>query len=219
WVVAEGRYEPQNFPFFQIDASELVWNFATRSSNFKTLRAEKEAALAGRGWEVESSTDLFTNGFAAVIRAEATQDDYLGVAAGDGGADSGAAQTPEQVREADLATLFAGLPGTDARVTRLRADLAHASLVDDLFLQASSEQSLLQNVRQATKPVDDTVCPTYPPCDPSLQPGHNGLSAGGGDGCNASAHSNEDDFFVGTLFATFAISLFSRAKRKGRRAS
>jgi hypothetical protein len=26
WVVADGRYEPQNFPFFHIADSELVWD-------------------------------------------------------------------------------------------------------------------------------------------------------------------------------------------------
>ena len=215
WVVAEGRYEPQNFPFFQIDASEVVWDFATRSSNFKSLRTAKEAALNGRGWEVESSSDLFLDSFVRQIRAEAATVDYPAVEGGDGAPDSGIAQTPEHARDADLATLFAGLPGSTARVTRLRADLAHASLVDDLFLQASSVQDPLDRTRRATKPEDNTVCPTYPPCDPN----RGGFFLAGGDGCNTSGQTTDDDFFVGTLFASFAITLFSRAKRKDRKPS
>ncbi len=216
WVVAEGRYEPQNFPFFQIDASELVWDFATRSSNFKSLRAAKEAALNGRGWEVESSSDLYTVSFSNRIRAEATNGDYLAVEGGDGAPDAGMAESADHVRDADLATLFADLHGTTARVTRLRADLAHASLVDDLVLQASPVQDPLDRTRRATLPVDETVCPTYPPCDPN----RGGLSAGGGgDGCNSSGHKTDDDLFMGTLLASFAITLFSRAKRKDRKAA
>src|SRR6202044_2992311 len=58
WVVSDGRYEPQNFPFFHIDDSQLVWDWSTSSSNYTTLRATNEAALGGRGWEIESSIDL-----------------------------------------------------------------------------------------------------------------------------------------------------------------
>src|SRR5579859_3562497 len=32
WVVADGRYEPQNFPFFHIEDSELVWDFSQQAS-------------------------------------------------------------------------------------------------------------------------------------------------------------------------------------------
>ena len=58
WVVSDGRYEPQNFPFFHIEDSELVWDWSTSSSNYTTLRAAHEQALGGKGWEIESSIDL-----------------------------------------------------------------------------------------------------------------------------------------------------------------
>ena len=32
WVVADGRYEPQNFPFFHIDDSQLVWDWSANSA-------------------------------------------------------------------------------------------------------------------------------------------------------------------------------------------
>ena len=46
---ADGRWEPQNFPFFQIKDSELSWDWNTDSSNYETLRLSKEAALKGKG--------------------------------------------------------------------------------------------------------------------------------------------------------------------------
>ena len=55
---SDGRYEPQNFPFFHIDDSQLVWDWSTSSSNYTTLRAQNEAALGGKGWEIESSITL-----------------------------------------------------------------------------------------------------------------------------------------------------------------
>jgi hypothetical protein len=58
WVVADGRYEPQNFPFFHIDDSALVWDWSTDSSNYTTLRVQNEATLNGAGWEIESSLTL-----------------------------------------------------------------------------------------------------------------------------------------------------------------
>src|SRR5580704_3641388 len=58
WVVSDGRYEPQNFPFFHIDDGQLVWDFSTNLSNYTTLRAQNESALGGKGWEIESSLSL-----------------------------------------------------------------------------------------------------------------------------------------------------------------
>jgi uncharacterized protein DUF2330 len=58
WIVSDGRYEPQNFPFFHIDDSSLVWDFKTSSSNYTALRAQNEAQLKNAGWEIESSISL-----------------------------------------------------------------------------------------------------------------------------------------------------------------
>ena len=52
WVVSDGRYEPQNFPFYHIDDSALIWDWQASSSNYTTLRASNEAALADQGWEI-----------------------------------------------------------------------------------------------------------------------------------------------------------------------
>src|SRR5579863_5137298 len=58
WVVADGRYQPQNFPFFHIDDSQLVWDWSSSSSNYTTLRKQNETTLGGKGWEIESSLTL-----------------------------------------------------------------------------------------------------------------------------------------------------------------
>ena len=53
WVIAEGRYETQNFPYFIISGNDLTWDWATSKSDYSTLRAQKSAD--GRTWELESS--------------------------------------------------------------------------------------------------------------------------------------------------------------------
>jgi hypothetical protein len=63
-VVSDGRWEPQNFPFFTITDSELTWDWTSEnginggSSNYETVRLRKENALKGRGWQIESSLEL-----------------------------------------------------------------------------------------------------------------------------------------------------------------
>jgi len=173
WIVSDGRYEPQNFPFFHIDDSSLVWDFSTSSSNYTTLRAADEAALKGRGWEIESSLDLseqlignvilsggqyYGGGLSQVAPSDPSLD-YLAVGDPDAGADGGF-QTAEEVRTEDVNALFAGLPGPNARVTRVRSDIAHAAMTADLVFQASADQSELSNIRDVTQSIN-LVCPSY----------------------------------------------------------
>jgi Uncharacterized protein conserved in bacteria (DUF2330) len=73
WVIGDGRWEPQNFPFFTIKDSEISWDWNTSSSNYETLRLSKEAALKGRGWQFESSLELSQN----TIRQDVSQAIYL----------------------------------------------------------------------------------------------------------------------------------------------
>jgi hypothetical protein len=245
WVVSDGRYEPQNFPFFHIDDSALVWDWQTSLSNYTTLRTQQEAAQAYKAWEIESSIDLNEQIISTAIvtggqslgtvagQASDPSQDYLpvttaapgapdagdagvpspladaasdeqasdaaadgaasadtdsdadasdaaadggasndsgveasaGLDAGVGAADAGSAvvMTAEQVRAADIAALFAGLPGPIVRVTRIRSDIAHAAMTADLVLQASSDQSELSNVRLVKQSVNET-CSIYDGC-------------------------------------------------------
>jgi hypothetical protein len=181
WVVSDGRYEPQNFPFFHINDSQLVWDWKTSSSNYTTLRAQQEAASGGKGWEIESSLtlneQLITNvilsggqyfaGFGPFGGTAAVSDptlDYLPVGSADAGADAGY-QSAEEVRTADIAALFAGIPAPNVRVTRIRSNILHTAMTKDLVLQASADQSEVSNVRNVTQSVN-LVCPTYPGCGP-----------------------------------------------------
>jgi len=176
WVVGEGRYEPDNFPFFHIETDEISWSWKTSSSNFKDLRAQKEAALNGRGWEIESSLAIpssqvinyVTNG--SPYRSPSSGPSPTGTAAADylpiTDTTTGAVtKTAEQVRDEDMTTLFAGIAGGNARVTRIRSDLAHASLATDLTLKASTDQTELSNVRNVTHESDQPNCPVYSGCD------------------------------------------------------
>jgi hypothetical protein len=211
WVVSEGRYEPQNFPFFHIEDSALIWDFKTSSSNYTTLRAQNEAALGGKGWEIESSLDLNEQLIQSVILSggqyygtgyvpapiDASQN-YLSIGDADGGADDGgaASQSAEQVRADDVAALFAGMQGPTVRVTRMRSDISHAAMTTDFVLQASSDQLELSNVRQVTESIN-LQCPVYSNCsvvgtstpgqgggsgDPTAPSGSSGSSGSGSGG-------------------------------------
>lgn len=173
WVVAEGRYEPQNFPSFHIADSDLVWDWATSSSNFTQLRADKEAALGGKGWEVESSTEQLATQFTSYVK----NGGYFGGRFGGGGVPQAAddydpitdvngvvTKTADQVRDEDMAALFAGIATPEVRFTRIRSDLAHAALANDLALQASQDQTVLTNVRNVTKESGQPNCPVYDGC-------------------------------------------------------
>jgi hypothetical protein len=177
WVVADGRYEPQNFPYFHIDDSQLVWDWSSNISNYTTLRVQREAALKNAGWEIESSIALneqvvknvimsggqyFGNGLGSSFVANASQD-YLPIGAADAGTDAGY-ESADQVRDDDINTLFAGLSGSTVRVTRIRSDIAQTAMTADFVLQASADQSEVSNVRTITQSVNLT-CPIYNGCN------------------------------------------------------
>jgi hypothetical protein len=226
WVVADGRYEPQNFPFFHIDDSSLIWDFSTSQSNYTALRQQNEMALKGAGWEIESSISLneqtITNvvlsggqyygggGFGGV-GAPAPADpslDYLPVGDPDAGAEGGVTQTAEEVRTADVNALFAGLTGPNVRVTRVRSDIAHAAMTADFVLRASADQSELSNVRNVTRSVNLT-CPIYNGCSVVGQgtPAQAAASVGastdglgtGNNGCSASLSSSRGSTALGAF--------------------
>jgi hypothetical protein len=171
WVVADGRYQPQNFPFYRIEDKDLVWDWSANASNYTTLRAQNESNLGGKGWEIESSITLNQQSITNVIESGGiyygrggfggapvsnASDDYLPVTA-DGGA---TAQSADDVRAADVAALFAGMAGPNVRVTRMRSDIVHSAMTTDFVLQAAPDQSELSNVRTVTQSVNLT-CPVY----------------------------------------------------------
>jgi hypothetical protein len=164
WIVGDGRYEPQNFPWFMIDASELTWDYAVERSNYSSVRAQKEASFNGRGWQVEASlTGVLSSVYFALLRSPASlQYDAIP------GTDGGAGETADQARTDDFTTLLGGAMNmVSARVTSLRADLSRAALADDLVVQASQDQSTLSNALYVTNTANLPPCPVYPeppPC-------------------------------------------------------
>jgi len=94
WVVADGRWEPQNFPVFTIDEADVAWDWATSSSNYETLRVAKEKTYGGKGWQLESSLELsqYTISNAILQTVEYGSGDagsYTPIGAYGGGADGG----------------------------------------------------------------------------------------------------------------------------------
>ncbi len=178
WTVGDGRYQPQNFPFYHIEDSDLVWDWSTSSSNYTTLRSQNETKLAGKGWEIESSLTLNQQLISNVILSggfynnrggpgggapqSKASDDYLPVPPDPATQNPG--QTEEQVRAADIAALFAGMSGPNVRITRMRSDISHEAMTTDFVLQASTDQSEVSNIRTLTKAVN-LQCPVYDGCN------------------------------------------------------
>ena len=239
WIVADGRYEPQNFPFFHIDDSQLVWDFATSSSNYSTLRTQQEADLKNAGWEIESSIDVSEQTITSVIDsggqyygggfrggAPSVSDpalDYLPIGSPDAGADSGY-ESADQVRSEDVTTLFVGMAGPSVRVTRIRSDIAQTAMDRDIVFKASTDQSELSNVHNLTQSVNLT-CPIYNGCTVVGQgtPAQAQASVDGGTkggGCTTSPSSGAGSGIgVGALALMLGVAAGhkARARRRGRR--
>ncbi len=159
WVIGEGRYEPQNFPTFFISGDEITWDWTQNKSNYVTLRAQKTAASGGRGWELENATTLAGQQIESYAMSPGgAADDYLPVTDAQGTT----VKTPVEARTEDFSTLLHGV--TMPRITRLRADLAHAALDADLVMTASTDQSEVPTFRQATLESAEPSCPIYDGC-------------------------------------------------------
>jgi hypothetical protein len=244
WVLSEGRYEPQNFPTFVIPTADIAWDWGQSKSDYVDLRTAKAAAAAGRAWETESSINLLRQSIqSSVIRSY--YGGYPGAPTptdGDGGTlspDEASAQidylpviddqgnvtkTAVQVRQEDMDTLFHGIPGATARVTRLRSDLAHAALDADLVMTASTDQSELSNVRELTKEIGQPQCPIYS-ADGCSQVGtaprdQAAARADGSGGesfsCSTSASNGGGTLWLGAGLGYLALSLVRARRRRNR---
>ena len=195
WVVADGRYQPQNFQTFTIQGSELTWDFSMGQSDYATVRTQKEQALGYAAWQIESSLELSPDQIEGPILGRPADMDYLAAPAGDGGADAAAGETADQVRQADLALLFPDM--NDVRITRMRGDIAHAALATDLALQGAADQSVMSNVYQVTQSINAPQCPSCPPCGNSS--GASG--SGGSSGSGATSNGGKESFGCSTSAA------------------
>lgn len=55
YVLAEGRYQPKNFPFAQVDRTKLIWDYAQNRSNYQELSLKAMNAADGRAMLLEFS--------------------------------------------------------------------------------------------------------------------------------------------------------------------
>jgi hypothetical protein len=240
WVVSDGRYEPQNFPFFHIDDSALIWDWSTSLSNYTTLRTQEETALEGKGWEIESSISLsqqvisnvilsgggsFNNGSGGLTSSVSDpSEDYLPVtsdvsaeAGGDGGTeDASVVESAEEVRTEDVNALFAGIAPPNVRVTRIRSDIAHAAMNVDLVLQASADQSEVSNVRTVTHSVNET-CPLYNGCNVVGTGSPTQATASEQGGCAATAQARANRSWAWAVAAGMIGLVVARGFRGRRR--
>jgi hypothetical protein len=130
-----------------------VWDWSASSSNYTTLRTQKEQAFNNAAWQIESSLDISPYTIESAVLQDPNASAYDAVPAADGGP----GQTALEVRSQDLNTLFPQ-GGSSVRITRMRADLSQASLANDLLLQASADQTTLSNTYQTTLSVNAN-CP------------------------------------------------------------
>jgi len=233
WILGEGRYEPQNFPSFYIPTSDIAWDWTQSQSNYKELRAAKTVEGAGRAWETESSILLSNdqvrnsvengwvnsgNGGAPIPndpegRAALTYDPIKDE-------QGNVIKTAQQVRDEDLETLFHGIPATTLRATRLRADLQHAALNQDLLVTASKDQAVLSNVRQLTKEVNEPLCPVWSGCDQAGQaPRSEATARANGDGgesfaCATSTKKPTSPAWLGMGAGFLALAMVKAARRR-----
>jgi hypothetical protein len=232
WVIGDGRYEPQNFQDFTISPSDLTWDWSANSSNYTTVRAAKEASLNNAAWQIESAIQISPFQVENPVMYSGSGDDggagsaYLPVPADDAG---NPGETPDQAMQDDLAAVFPGGDQGQVWVTRMRSDLSHAALANDLVLQASADQTPLSNLYQVTKSVNAPACPAVPsPCPPCgtsggvpfipgspLGPPFGDTStggSGGSSGCSTAPNDNGGSGAELALAALAAVAVFGKRR-------
>ncbi len=135
WIVSEGRYQPQNAPWFEIHASDLTWNWDSQSSDYSTLLDAHYAASGGTAWQVEFASTLYTSNISTPIF------DAAKFAPSSSGYDPSMALSQASEDMGVLYGDFAAVPW----VTRLRAELSRKALDEDLVIEAAALQTVQGN--------------------------------------------------------------------------
>ncbi|RLB50108.1 MAG: hypothetical protein DRJ42_19620 [Deltaproteobacteria bacterium] len=116
FLIAEGRWEAQNFPNAEVDEADLVYDWATSTFNYDDVVADVLASNDGRTWLTEFSAAVYPPAPSLYVTYE-----------------DGAYHGPRD--DWDVATRHI----TDmVTVTRMRAELPASALANDLVLQAST---------------------------------------------------------------------------------
>lgn len=215
WVLGEGRYEPSNFPSFEIDENDLGWSWADTASNYDDLRYAGFAANQGRTWLVEAGEPMSPFGIEDELTKLANTDPVKS-----GYADDQGMGAPDACA-ADLAALFGGIDPTSLWATRMSAALPRAALSADLALGAAAVQAPVQREFYVSTSFDEPPCPSTPGCpsDPSTGSGMGAGGAGGAGGApTASGCAVRGDAGSPAMATMFGLGLglalaFARRRR------
>jgi hypothetical protein len=177
WVLGEGRYEPQNFPSFQIKLGDLVWDWDTQSSNYAKLKSDQFAASEGKAWLVDGGEPLSSWQLEDPLRSVAQYDP---ASSGYGDGDAAKAQTEV---EDDLAKLVGSIDAQSLWFSRMHGELSRAALGSDLVVAAAKDQSVVVRDFHVEKAEGTPpACPTFPPCDDGSGTGAGAGTPGGAGG-------------------------------------
>lgn len=186
WIAGEGRYEPTNFPAFEIHGEDLTWDWDTSSSDYSLVKQQKFADSDGKGWLVEASMSLWgdslTGGVASTVANDWESSGY--------GMDQATAQTEF---DADKAALMGNIATNAVWITRLHGELTKPALANDLIVGASANQSEVYGVieckqEKGTPP----MCPPPPNCGGSTGTTTSTNTGIGGSGGWIGAGGNDD---------------------------
>ena len=122
----------------------------------------------------------------------------------------------EDVRKEDLDVLFGGASRpSDVFVTRIRTDIAHAALSEDLLLRAPADQSLFSNVRQVTRELNEPLCPVYVGCTQSGVAPRSEAFRRSTESCSTTGALPQEGFAAAALgFVGLAVVRAGRRRRK-----
>ena len=222
FVVAEGRYETQNFPNLIFDPAPVVFHWDDYTSNYDLLIKGLFQSSDGMGWLTQSAAGF--NKYDLESQVQQVIDFNPG--------QSGWGTTDPPLSEwehaqQDLETLFAGMDANSIWLTRMHAQLTRPALATDLILQAEASQSEVSRFIQAQYS-DGNVpeCPDYSWCEEDINAGgeFNGLGQEGeqdlvkGKGKCSVERAGQSDGPAG-LLAALGLAAAAVVVRRRRRAS
>jgi hypothetical protein len=224
WVLAEGRYDTVNMPSFQLDPTQLVWDWDTNDSNYSTLKQNLFAISNNTGWLIEAGQPYSMFQLQSELQTLVQYDPVSS-----GYADAMGMNATQNFTD-DMTTLFAGLNPTATWITRFEGAISHAALSADLLIAASADQTPVQTTFNVTNTTGTPpACPPVYPCSGGV--GGAGTTSGVTSGglsdppwlkgrvksdcamhTQAGAHGSGGDLWSGALVVA-AIALARRRRR------
>jgi hypothetical protein len=208
WVIAEGRYDTVNMPSFQLDPSQLVWDYTAQDSNYTTLKQNMFTASNNRGWLIEAAEPFSMYELQSQLSSLVQTDPV-----GSGYADAMGMNASQNLAD-DMTTLFAGISETSAWVTRFEGAIAHDALNADLVIAASSDQSTVSRYFTVTKTTGPApVCPAQTPCGAYGGGGSGSVGLSGGT-CGMSGQGDESRTLLGGIALIGALAVARRRRAR-----